>query len=99
MRIVRRAATKYQKAVMTQPWYMRYEARYDDIGKYEDRTFFPVYLGDKLDDGRYVIWDKLGSGSKSHVWLAKDQHSGLVGESRNHYRRRFANCPLDASLP
>lgn len=87
----------YQKAVT--PWYLRYDARYDDIGKYEDRLFFPVYLGDKLDGGRYIIWNKLGSGSKSHVWLAKDQWSGSVVESRRHYRRRFANYPLDASSP
>ena len=63
---------------MTEQWYMRYRALYDDIGKYEDGTFFPVYLGDELDGGRYVIWNKLGSGSKSHIWLAKDQCSGSV---------------------
>jgi hypothetical protein len=59
---------------------MRYQAIYDDIGKYEDKILFPVYLKDKLDGGRYVIWNKLGSGSKSHIWLAKDRHSGSVAK-------------------
>lgn len=26
------------------PWYTRYQAIYDDVGNYEDKTLFPVYL-------------------------------------------------------
>jgi hypothetical protein len=81
MRVDLRAATAYRKVFMSQPWFLRYQALYDDIGKYEDQTLFPVHLGDKLDGGRYVVSNKLGSGSKSNIWLAKDQDLGSVVKS------------------
>jgi hypothetical protein len=58
-----------EKAIMAAklPWYRRYEALFEyDLGKYEDRTIFPIHLGDTLDDGRYIIRHKLGGGSHSH---------------------------------
>jgi hypothetical protein len=75
----RLSSIAHQKPVLAKPWYLRYRAPpYDDIGKYEDGTLFPIYLGDKLDSDRYIIWDKLGSGSDSHIWLAKDQQTRRV---------------------
>jgi hypothetical protein len=35
--------------------------------------FHPVCIGDSFKNGRYTIRHKLGYGSSSTVWLAKDQ--------------------------
>ncbi|KAE9366610.1 kinase-like protein [Stipitochalara longipes BDJ] len=42
--------------------------------KYVPGGFYPVHLGDVLD-GRYQVFRKLGAGSQSTVWLARDKSS------------------------
>ena len=42
------------------------------ISNYRPGGFHPVCLGDTFKDGRYKIYDKLGWGGFSTVWLAKD---------------------------
>ncbi|TWU70510.1 hypothetical protein ED733_000831 [Metarhizium rileyi] len=41
---------------------------------YDTRHFYPARLGEILHDGRYQIATKLGHGSSSTVWLARDLH-------------------------
>lgn len=48
------------------------------IEDYKPRGFHPVHIGDVLCDSRYKILRKLGYGSYSTVWLAKDRKSGYV---------------------
>ncbi|KAL9576831.1 MAG: hypothetical protein Q9203_007660 [Teloschistes exilis] len=42
---------------------------------YTDGGFHPVHLEDEFCNGRYRVVHKLGNGSYSVVWLAKDQHT------------------------
>lgn len=42
------------------------------IEEYRPGKFHPIHLGDLLDDARYRIVRKLGYGSYSTVWLARD---------------------------
>ena len=44
----------------------------EDFSKYCVGGYHPVRLRDRLKDGRYEIWNKLGFGAFSTVWLAKD---------------------------
>ncbi|KAJ8110712.1 hypothetical protein ONZ43_g5805 [Nemania bipapillata] len=44
----------------------------EDFRKYCAGGYHPVHLHDHLQDGRYEILNKLGFGSFSTVWLAKD---------------------------
>lgn len=39
----------------------------------EGAGFYPLRLGETLDDGRFVITRKLGWGGYSTVWLARDR--------------------------
>ncbi|KAH6845669.1 kinase-like domain-containing protein [Chaetomium sp. MPI-CAGE-AT-0009] len=48
--------------------YMVHESLYN----YRPGGFHPINLGDTLQDGRYVIRNKLGYGGFSTVWLARD---------------------------
>ncbi|KAI9733991.1 MAG: hypothetical protein M1834_002648 [Cirrosporium novae-zelandiae] len=41
-------------------------------GRYRPGGYHPTYIGDKYLDGRYEVVHKLGHGSSSTVWLAKD---------------------------
>lgn len=42
------------------------------IEAYRPGGYHPIHLGDLLAEGRYKILRKLGFGSFSTVWLAKD---------------------------
>ena len=44
----------------------------ENLDEYEPGGYHPIHLGDRLKDGRYEIVHKLGYGSFSTVWLAKD---------------------------
>ena len=44
----------------------------EDIGQYCPGGYHPVHLGDSFKDGRYCVINKLGCGSFSTVWLARD---------------------------
>lgn len=59
----------------------------ETLERYRDGGYHPVQLGDDFSDGRYRVVHKLGWGSYSTVWLAKDQHTNshvalkiIVGE-------------------
>lgn len=45
----------------------------EDADLYRPGGLHPVHLGDSLKSGRYKILHKLGFGSWSTVWLARDQ--------------------------
>lgn len=42
------------------------------IEQYRPGKFHPIHLGDLLDNARYRVIRKLGYGSYSTVWLARD---------------------------
>ncbi|TFK65632.1 kinase-like protein [Pluteus cervinus] len=44
----------------------------EEIDKYCPGGFHPIRLHDRLDSGRYEVLNKLGFGSFSTVWLARD---------------------------
>lgn len=46
----------------------------EDLGAYADGSLFPVHLGDifKSSSSSYQILVKIGHGSYSTVWLARD---------------------------
>jgi serine/threonine-protein kinase SRPK3 len=53
----------------------------EDVEKYVEGGFHPVYLGDRLNQGRYKVLHKLGYGGFSTVWLARNEDSQkLVSE-------------------
>ncbi|KAL8869516.1 MAG: hypothetical protein Q9174_004217 [Haloplaca sp. 1 TL-2023] len=68
----------------------------DDLHSYCPGGYHPVHLNDKFCDSRYQVVHKLGTGSYSTVWLARDHHadryvalkilrsefSGTINESR-----------------
>ena len=47
-------------------------ASLEDVRRYTEGGYHPTHLGDVMKDGRYHIMHKLGFGSYSTVWLAKD---------------------------
>ncbi|EHK40492.1 hypothetical protein TRIATDRAFT_231146, partial [Trichoderma atroviride IMI 206040] len=47
----------------------------EELSGYGPGGYHPVRLGDTLDDGRYRILNKLGFGSFSTVWLARDEEN------------------------
>ena len=42
------------------------------VERYREGGYHPVHLRDTLDNGKYYIIHKLGSGGSSTVWLARD---------------------------
>lgn len=54
-------------------YYRQEEVEY--LERYCAGQYHPVKLGDEYSDGRYCVVHKLGFGSYSTVWLAKDRHS------------------------
>jgi serine/threonine-protein kinase SRPK3 len=45
----------------------------EDVNEYRPGGYYPIQLGQSLRNGRYLILRKLGYGSYSTVWLARDQ--------------------------
>ena len=45
----------------------------EDVQDYRRGGYHPIYVGDRLQNGRFLIVRKLGHGSYSTVWLARDQ--------------------------
>lgn len=61
------------------------EEGFEDIDLYCPGEFTPVHLGDRLDDATYTVVYKLGSGSTSTAWLARDNRYGTDPE-KHPYR-------------
>jgi serine/threonine protein kinase len=47
----------------------------EKIGDYDQGGHHPVHLGDLIQDGRYRVIHKLGSGGFANVWLCRDTES------------------------
>ena len=45
----------------------------EDVNEYRPGGYYHIQLGQSLRNGRYLILRKLGYGSYSTVWLARDQ--------------------------
>jgi len=52
--------------------YWDFDEDYEQISRYCRGGYHPVEIGQSFK-GRYTIFYKMGSGSFSTVWLAKDQ--------------------------
>jgi serine/threonine-protein kinase SRPK3 len=44
----------------------------EEIGGYVPGGYHPIHVGDKFNNGRYVVVRKLGWGHFSTVWLTRD---------------------------
>ena len=49
------------------------DADAEPLNLYREGGYHPVHLRDKVQDGRYEIFDKLGWGRDGTVWLARDE--------------------------
>jgi serine/threonine protein kinase len=49
----------------------------EELEDYTEQGFHPVYLGERLHSGKYIILRKLGFGHFSTVWLALDTQQGV----------------------
>ncbi|KAF1948634.1 kinase-like protein [Byssothecium circinans] len=47
----------------------------EDLTLYTPGGYHPIHINDRFKDGRYEILNKLGFGSFSTVWLARDHHN------------------------
>lgn len=45
----------------------------EGLDRYRPGGYHPVVVGDTFKDGRYMIYNKLGYGGYSTVWLAHDK--------------------------
>lgn len=61
----------------------------EPLHRYQPGGYHPLGLGDVLKDGRYKILHKLGWGSYSTTWAAKDQR--YVYLYQLEYETLFAN--------
>ena len=59
---------------MNEPTYQWHED-VEDLESYQSGGYHPVRIGDLYSNGRYRIVHKLGFGSYSTVWLARDLHT------------------------
>jgi serine/threonine-protein kinase SRPK3 len=50
----------------------------EDLALYGPGGYHPVHLNDRFKEGRYEIRQKLGFGSFSTVWLARDHEFVVV---------------------
>jgi serine/threonine protein kinase len=51
----------------------------EDLETYYANGYHPTHLGDRYHDGRYEVVHKLGFGSYSTIWLARDHlHNSFV---------------------
>ncbi|OQE11651.1 hypothetical protein PENVUL_c002G01696 [Penicillium vulpinum] len=44
----------------------------EDLDSYHPRGYYPLQIGDELNNSRYRVIDKLGYGGYSTIWLARD---------------------------
>jgi serine/threonine protein kinase len=61
----------------------------EPLHRYKKGGYHPVHIEDSMNDGRYKILHKLGWGSYSTVWAARDQRFG------SHYaltNTKLTNC-------
>ena len=63
----------------------------EDLEGYQPGGYHPVHIGELYSNGRYRIVHKLGFGSYSTVWLARDHHTNsyvalkiIVAETSEH---------------
>lgn len=59
-------------------WVYLSQAPAEDPHRYKLGGFHPLVLHEHLKDGRYEIWEKLGSGASATVWLARDTLYGYL---------------------
>ncbi|KAJ4226658.1 hypothetical protein NW760_008729 [Fusarium oxysporum] len=60
----------------------------EPMHRYRPGGYHPVALGDSLSDGRYKVLHKLGWGSYSTTWAAKDQTMIAMLHSRSQLPKR-----------
>lgn len=57
----------------SRPWDFHFLTEHgENPVRYEPGGYHPVHLGERYKEGRYKILHKLGKGSYSTVWLARD---------------------------
>lgn len=66
--------TESQEDDWQRPEY-EYQEDVERLSNYRPGGYHPVNLGDDYCDGRYIVVNKLGFGTYSTVWLAKDRSS------------------------
>jgi len=69
------------------------EIEAEDPHSYSRGLYFPIHLGNKFQDGRYVVFHKLGWGGFATVWLARDvlyvDHSNVLLSIDSLHRQNF----------
>ncbi|KAL9082399.1 MAG: hypothetical protein Q9159_006442 [Coniocarpon cinnabarinum] len=73
------------------------EEGWEYLDNYASKGFCPIHLGDRLNNGTYTVVHKLGFGSSSTVWLARNTRHGSDPEKYPY--RYVALKILRASLP